>query len=47
MLWIHGLTVVLLGQCIGEMAVLIAVTVVLLHRSAMDTWKDCRFVRTW
>ena len=25
----------------GEMVVLPAVTAVLLHHSAMDTWKDC------
>ena len=41
MLWIHGLTVMLLVQGRGEMAVLPAVTAVLLHHSAMDTWIDC------
>jgi len=37
MLWINGLTVVLLVQGRGEMAVLPAVTAVPLHHSAMDT----------
>jgi hypothetical protein len=32
---------VLLVQCRGEMAVLPAVTAVLLHHSAMDIWTDC------
>jgi len=41
-LWIHGLTAVLLVQVRGEMAVLPAVTAVLLHHSAMDTWTDCK-----
>jgi len=40
-LWIYGLTVVLLVQGRGEMVVLPAVTAVLLHHSAMDTWTDC------
>jgi hypothetical protein len=40
-LWVHGLTVMLLVKGRGEMAVLLAVTAVLLHRSAMDTWTDC------
>jgi len=34
----------LLVQCRGEMAVLPAVTAVLLHPSAMDTWTDCNVV---
>ena len=46
MLWIHGLTVVLLVQGIGEMAFLPAVPAVLLYHSAMDTWTDCRVVST-
>jgi hypothetical protein len=40
-LWIHGLTVVLLAQGRGEMAVLTAVTGVLLHHSAIHSWTDC------
>ena len=44
MLWIHGLTVMTLVQGRGEMAVLPAVTAVLLHHSAMDKWTDCNFV---
>jgi len=39
-LWIHGLTAILLVQGRGEMAVLPAVTVVLLHHSSMDTWTE-------
>jgi hypothetical protein len=46
MLWINGLTVVLLVQGRGEMAVLPAVTAVLLHHSAMDIWTDCSVVNT-
>jgi hypothetical protein len=45
-LWIYGLTVELLVQRIGEMAVLAAVTAVLLHDSAMDIWTDCSVVST-
>ena len=45
-MWIHGLTAVLLVQGRGEMAVLPAVTAVLLHHSAMDTWNDCNNVST-
>ena len=45
-LWIHGLTVMLLVQGRGEMAVLPAVTAVLLHHCAMDTWTDCNVVST-
>ena len=40
MLRIHGLTVVLLVQGREEMALLPAVTAVLLHHSAMDTSTD-------
>ena len=36
----------LLVQGRGEMAVLPAVTAVLLHHSAMDTWTDCSVVST-
>ena len=46
MLWIHDLTVMLLVQGRGEMAVLPAVTAVLLHHSAMDIWTDCNVVST-
>ena len=46
MLWVHGLTLKLLGQGRGEMAVLRAVTAVLLHRSAMDKWTDSNVVST-
>ena len=35
-LWIYGLNVMLLEQVIGEMAVLPAVTAVLLHHRAID-----------
>jgi hypothetical protein len=45
-LWIHELTEVLLLQGRGEMVVLPAVTAVLLHHSAMDTWTDCSVVST-
>jgi hypothetical protein len=45
-LWIHGLTAVLLVQGRGEMAVMLVVTVVLLHHSAMDTWTDCKVIST-
>ena len=44
MLWIHGLTVMLLVQGRGEMAGLLTVTAVLLHYSVMDTWTDCNVV---
>ena len=36
----------LLVQGRGEMAVLSAVTAVLLHHCAMDTWTDCNVVST-
>jgi hypothetical protein len=45
-LGINGMTVMLLVQGRGEMAVLPAVTAVLLHHSAMDTWTDCNVVST-
>ena len=46
MLWIHGLTLIILVQGRGEMAVLPEVTAVLLHHSAMGTWTDCNVVCT-
>ena len=46
MLWIHGLTVMLLVQGRGEMAVLIEVTAVLLHHSAMGMLNDCTVFST-
>jgi len=45
-LWINGLTVVFLVQGGREMLVLPAVTTVLLHHSAMDTWTDSSVVST-
>jgi hypothetical protein len=45
-LWIHELTVVLLVQGRGEMAIMPAVIAVLLHKSAMDTWTDSSVVST-
>jgi hypothetical protein len=44
--WIYRLNVVLLVQAGGKMAVLFAVTVELLHESAMDTWTDSSVVST-
>ena len=46
MLWTHGLTVVLLVQGREEMAVLPAVTAVLLHHIAMVKWTNCSVVST-
>ena len=46
MVWIHGLTVMLLIQGREEMAVLPAVTAALLHHCAMDTWTECNVVNT-
>ena len=43
-IWIPGLTVLLLVQGAGEMAVLPAVTAVMLHHIPMDTWTDCNVV---
>jgi hypothetical protein len=40
------MTVMLLIQGGGEMALLPSVTAVLLHHSAMDTWNDCSVVST-
>jgi len=45
-LWLHGLTVMLLVQGRGEMAVLPAVTAVLLEHSAMNTWTEGNVVST-
>jgi hypothetical protein len=45
-LWIYGLTVMLLAQGRGEMAVLPAVTAVLLHHSAIDICTECNVVST-
>jgi len=45
-LWIYGLRAMLLVQGRGEMAVLPAVTAVLLHHGAMYTWTDCNVVST-
>jgi len=45
-LLIYGLTLLLLAQGRGKMAVLPAVTAVLLHHSAMDTWTDRSIVST-
>ena len=45
-LWIHGLIAVLLVQGREEMAVVPAVTAVLLHHSAMNTWTGCNVVST-
>jgi len=44
LLGINGLTAVKLEQAIGEIAVLPAVTAVLLHRSAMEICTDCSAV---
>jgi len=46
MLWIHGLTAVLLVQYRGEMTGMPEVTAVLLHHSPMDTWIDCSIFNT-
>ena len=46
MLWTHGLTAVSLVQGRGEMAVMPAVTAVLLHHSAMDKEADSIVVST-
>jgi hypothetical protein len=45
-LWIDGLSVTLLVQGRGEMAVQPAVSVVQLYHSAMDIWTDCNVVST-
>ena len=46
MLWIHGVTVMLLVQGRGEMALMPAVTAVLLHQTALDMLIDCCVVST-
>ena len=46
MLCIYGVTVMILVQGIGKMEVVPAVTAVLLHHSAMDTWSDSNVVST-
>ena len=46
MLWTHGLRAMLLVQGREEMAVLPAVTAVLLHQSAMDIWTEGNVVST-
>ena len=46
MLWIHGLTVVMLVQGRGKMEVLPEVTAGLLHQCVMDTWTECSVVST-
>jgi len=45
-LWIHGLRAMLLVQGRGEMAVLPAVTALLLHHGAMDIWTEGNVVST-
>jgi hypothetical protein len=46
MLWIYGMTVVVIVQGRGEMTVLPAVTALLLHYNVMDIWTDCSGVST-
>ena len=46
MLWIYGLTAIVLVQGREEMAVLPAVTAVLLHHIAMDIWTEGNVVST-
>ena len=46
MLWIEGIALMLLLLGRGEMAVLPAVTAVLLHHSAMSSGTDCSVVST-
>jgi len=46
MLWIHELIAMLLVEVRGEMSVLPAVTAVLLHYSALDTWTYCNILNT-
>jgi hypothetical protein len=45
-LWIYGLTVILVLQGRGEMAVVPAITAALLHHSAMDILPACNVVST-
>jgi len=44
-LWIYGLRAMLLVQGRGEMAVLPAVTAVLLHHNSMDIWTEGNVVK--
>jgi len=46
LLWIQGLSLVLLLQGRRKMAILPAVTAVLLHHRAMDRGTDCSVVST-
>ena len=46
LLWIHRLTVMLLVLGRGVMEFLPAVTSLLIHHSAMDTWINCNVVST-
>ena len=46
MLWKEGLSVVLIVQDRGELAVIFAVTAVLLHHSAIDTGAEFSVVST-
>ena len=46
MLWIYEMRAMFLIQGRGEMAVLPAVTAVMLHHSAMDTWTEGNVVST-
>jgi len=45
-LWIQGLTVILLVKGKGEMAVMSAVTAVQFRHCAMDKGNDCNVVST-
>jgi len=45
-LWIHGLRTILLVEGRGKMAVLPAVTAVVLRNSAMDKWTEGNVVST-
>jgi len=45
-LWIQGIIVIFLVQGRGELAVMPAVTGVLLHHIAMDIGKDCNVIST-
>jgi len=47
LLWKQGLIAVLLVQVRGEMAIIPAVTAVLLHQCAMDRGTECSVVSTW
>jgi len=45
-LWIQGLTVIYLVQGRGELAIMTAVIIELLHQCAVDTGTDCNVVST-